>query len=239
VELLPDLYQHAPFALAVAVESVNRRPQFRLGFSSAVDNIGQGPLIIVGRRSSNRLRTMSTNQVIELENEGLRQIRVAGGLTYERSADHEHWHLLPFERYELRRANGAALVGRDRKVGFCLGDRYASSIRAPLGPPVFVDQMGDCGAGKPSLLEVREGISPGFGDEYVPQLEGQYVDVTGLPAGRYSLVHRVNAERVLRESDYRNNVAAALIELTWPRGMEDVPHIETLRTCTGTARCSA
>ena len=44
----------------------------------------------------------------------------------------------------------------------------------------------------PGARTIREGISPGFGDDYVPQREGQSIDVTGLPPGRYVLVHRAN-----------------------------------------------
>ena len=33
------------------------------------------------------------------------------------------WHLLRFERYELRHAGSRKVLVRDRKTGFCLGDR--------------------------------------------------------------------------------------------------------------------
>lgn len=45
----------------------------------------------------------------------------------------------------------------------------------------------------------------------MPRLEGQYVDVTDVPPGRYRLVHRVNADRALRESDYTNNAASVVV----------------------------
>ena len=64
-----------------------------------------------------------------------------------------------------------------------------------------------------SARSVREGISPGFGDDYVPIREGQSIDVTGVPPGRYVLVHRVNPDRALRESSYANDAASVAIEL--------------------------
>ena len=49
----------------------------------------------------------------------------------------------------------------------------------------------------------------------MPRLEGQSIDITGLPAGRYVLRHRVNVDRALRESDYGDNSAEVPFELTW------------------------
>ncbi len=46
-------------------------------------------------------------------------------MEYAVSSTHQHWHLLHFDRYELRRVGNARKVVRDRKTGFCLGDRYA------------------------------------------------------------------------------------------------------------------
>ena len=90
---------------------------------------------------------------------------------------------------------------------------------------------------RPLLRSVREGISPGYGDDYDPLLEGQYVDVTGLPAGRYELVHRVNADRRLRESDYRNNAASIVLDLSWPRGVAHEPAIDVVARCGDGRRC--
>jgi hypothetical protein len=69
---------------------------------------------------------------------------------------------------------------------------------------------------------VHEGISPGYGDDYVPTLEGQYVELDGVPAGRYRLVHRVNPTRALREADYSNNSASVLLDLAWRDGAPTV-----------------
>jgi hypothetical protein len=59
-----------------------------------------------------------------------------------------------------------------------------------------------------------------LGDRYnasgsVPRLEGQWIDITDLPAGRYALRHRVNLDRALRESDYGNNSAEVPFDLSW------------------------
>jgi hypothetical protein len=78
-----------------------------------------------------------------------------------------------------------------------------------------------------------QGISVGYGDDYPPQREGQYVDVTGLPPGRYVLVHRADPERLLHLQDRRDDVASALVEL---RGGGRAA-AAVLRRCPASATC--
>jgi glucose/arabinose dehydrogenase len=91
-----------------------------------------------------------------------------------------------------------------------------------------------CGLGEPQLIGVKEGISVGYGDDYKANLEGQYLRLTGLPSGRYVLVHEVNADRRLHELDYSNNAASLLLELRWRHGQ---PMVRILRQCPNTDRC--
>ena len=66
---------------------------------------------------------MSASQRVRLSNGSLRTNPEIGIWRYNSSADHSHWHLIHFQRYELRRPGGSVVV-RDRKSGFCIGDRY-------------------------------------------------------------------------------------------------------------------
>ena len=52
-----------------------------------------------------------------------------------------------------------------------------------------------------------QGISVGWADEYHWALDGQFIDVTGVPSGTYVLEAEVNAERFYMESDHTNNRA--------------------------------
>ena len=82
---------------------------------------------------------------------------------------------------------------------------------------------------------MREGISVGYGDDYAANLEGQYLRLSGLLAGRYLLVHRVNGDRRLLESSYANNAASLLLRLRWRRG---APRMRILAVCPDAARCA-
>jgi hypothetical protein len=231
-ELLPDLDQALPTALAV----VQVGDTYRLTFASAVDNVGRGPLLVQGRRSSRADETMTVQQAVRAEDGSLGTRPTGDVMTYVRSETHEHWHLLGFESYELRRAAAGEPVSPDRKTGFCLGDRYNTRAEVRIdGEPERPVWTEECGKDEPDLLEIDEGISPGYGDDYVPRLEGQYVDLTRVGPGRYVLVHRANPEGTLEESDYANNAASVLLAVRRTTG--EIPTIQVLGRCPESEDC--
>ena len=60
---------------------------------------------------------------------------------------------------------------------------------------------------------LRTGISVGWADIYDTSVPGQYIDVTGLPPGQYTLEIEVNPERTLVESNYSNNIVTVPVQL--------------------------
>jgi hypothetical protein len=231
---LPDLVQELPSELEISVAGTAARPMYRLGFRSAVSNVGRGPLVITGRRASGDAATMTADQVVDRRGAPRAVVRDVGRLRYVVSPDHRHWHLLGFDRYQLRRAGRRAATVSDRKTGFCLGDRYpvlGHRLGAELHAPVYRSR---CGLGERQLMGIQEGISVGYGDDYAATLEGQYLRLTGLSSGRYVLVHRVNANRRLRELRFDNNDASLLLELRWRKHQ---PWVRVLRSCPDSARC--
>ena len=117
-------------------------------------------------------------------------------------------------------------------MGFCLGDRYTPNSNGTRNenPAAGPFTFNNCAPGNTQALSLTEGISPGYGDEYVPQLEGQYIDVTGVQPGQYWVVHRTNSDSALKESDYTNTglgarpaVAERLRRAASPHRAEDLP----------------
>jgi len=222
-ELLPDLDQRAPFRLTIAGT--------KLGFSSATDNIGEGPVWVRGSRRA-ATGPMRATQLVRMSNGSVRAYPDAGRLRYTPSPTHTHWDLLRFQRYELRTLAGSVIV-RDRKSGFCLADHYGLAMRrvtAFAGAHFF----GNCAQGNPGALSVEQGTSIGFTDLYPAHFHGQNIELHGVPAGIYLLVHRANPDQRLEEIDYTNNEASLRIRLSWVGG---TPHVETLRTCQSSAAC--
>jgi serine protease len=233
-ELLPDLDQEIPSELQVTKTTASRgEPSYVLGFRSAVRNIGEGPLVIKGHRSPSE-SAMTADQLIERGDGSSDVVAGIGSLRYVRSYDHQHWHYLSFDRYELRRAASSRVLVRDKKTGFCLGDRYrATNVRIsnPAPQPVYV---GRCGFANPGLDTIDEGISPGYGDDYSAFLEYQDLPLDRLENGRYVLVHRVNSDRKIHELSYANDAASVLLDLRWRHG---VPHLRLMASCPDSARC--
>ena len=222
-ELLPDFDQRAPFRLTMAGT--------KLGFASATDNVGEGPVWVRGSRAS-ASGPMRATQLVRMSDRSVRAYPDAGRLRYTPSPSHTHWHLLGFQRYELRTLEGDVVV-RDRKSGFCLADHYglaARRVTAFTGGSFY----GNCAQSNPSALSVEQGTSIGFTDLYPAHFHGQNLELRGVPAGVYVLVHRANPEQRLEEIDYTNNDASLRVRLSWKGG---TPYVETLRTCQGSAEC--
>lgn len=231
---LPDLEQEPPSGLVLSGAGQAGHATYFLGFRSAVRNVGLGPLIIRGRRSRTT-PVMRATQVVQRADGAVDRVPGVGRLRYVVSPGHRHWHLLGFDRYTLRRADGGRTVRRDRKTGFCLGDRYRTPA-PPVGPaPATPAFTSDCGLQQPARLSVTEGISVGYGDDYAANLEGQYLKLSGVPAGRYVLAHEVNADRGLRELRYDNNAASLLLDLRWRGGL---PLVRVLGACEHSATCA-
>ena len=221
-ERLPDVVERPPTDLRTS----NSSGRWLLGFTTAVDNMGTGPIVVVGRRAPGAA-VMRAVQRVTLGPGRYRVYPDVGLLHYQSVGNHHHWHFQPYERYELRTLDGRVVV-RDHKQGFCLADHYGRAPGIAHGPPFF---LGNCAWGDPRATSLVEGTSVGYTDIYPAYFHGQSVDITGVPAGNYLLVNRVNPFLRFRELRYDNNAATLAIRLTWPSG---APKLSVLRTCRAT-----
>ena len=215
LSLLPNLVELPP--ASVQVQHAGGRDILR--FSSTAANAGPGALVVLSTRRG-ASAPFATSQLVDSA-----RVALPLELRYRRSGGHDHFHLAGFERYELRDRNGKVLVS-DRKVGFCLGDRMA--LRGAAARPRFT---GSCARGDPGALRVLQGISPGYADPYDAELDGQSLDVTGLPAGEYVLVNEVNPDRLLRETRYDDDAASVRFRLTRPPAPAGLAFVTVLATC--------
>ena len=222
-ERLPDLDQRAPSQLQVSLLD----GRYKLGFASAVDNVGLGPLWIRGVRVGS---TMQARQRVRIVGGAVETSLDAGAIRYTWSASHSHWHLLRFERYE---PGALATTSSSRATA-----RAASASPTTTGTPAACDRRrrsSSATAGKASPSEDgRAGLLSRLHRPLPGHFHGQNVDLTGVPAGIYVLVHRANTDGFLRERRYDNNVASVRLGLTRRVG---VPAIRVLRVCGGSERC--
>jgi hypothetical protein len=234
LERPPDMDQKPPSDLSFQVTSSGR---YLLGFTSASDNVGLGPLSIVASRPSRAVPTMRAAQRVRLVGGGAKTYPEVGFLRYTIAPPHQHWHLMDFQRYELRRASDHSLVVADRKSGFCLADHWGTLAGRVPGRPHHGVFMSNCKQFEPGALSVEQGTSVGYTDRYPAYFHGQNLDVTRVPAGIYVLVHRTSGEMLLRELRYENNAASLRVRFWWPNGRGHRPALRVLRTCPDSEWC--
>ena len=133
---------------------------------------------------------------------------------FEYSRCHEHFHFESYAAYQLRQGDEVAAEGH--KQAFCLmdTDRYWTE-----DPDIRSQERYTCG---------YQGISRGWADTYGSHLDCQWVDVTGLEVGQYTLDVRINQDRVITELDYLNNDHS--VEITIPEFDLAAPCLEGART---------
>lgn len=226
-ELLPDLRQEPPSQ--VAVRRADGRPA--LVFRSAVGNVGQGPLVVNGRRGRGE-RLMSVTQELRRADGSVVQVPIASRMKYQ-PGGHNHWHLQGFDRFDLRDPATGARVALSQKVGFCLGGRYQTDAQVP-GTPAVPSINHNCGRYLPGLMKMRMGIDVGYADDYAAFVEFQYIDLTTVTPGRYLLAHQADPDRRLLVGDRADDTAYGLIDLTAPRRRGGLPGVAVLATSVGT-----
>jgi hypothetical protein len=234
--LLPDLVQKLPANVGPDHMSDGH---WAVSFDSEVINRGAGPF--EARGVGPGFADMTASQWVKMsDGSAMQNLGVIGHLHYETAFDHQHWHFEPFDHYELRHLDGT-LVGNDVKQGFCLGDGIPEGGSNPHYG-FTSDTDGNCDQGHPEDTSWTEGVSPGFGDEYKANLEGQDIpiDPTTVPNGDYLVVHRVNENSdgspgPVHESSFTNNVSTVTVHISWSGSTPTIS--ATGKTCSAVPSC--
>ncbi len=232
----------------------------RLRFTSSEENVGDGPLLLHGRRDDTTQSRMSVRQALRNAADGSipsgydeAQRPTRTFTYYEPATDHQHWHLMNFEHFALVSKEGKTVV-TDRKNGFCLGDRFRVAdigelgrVPGESGPDADLAKRlraNKCRHHEPDALDVVEGISVGSGDDYKYDVDFQWLDITNVPSGTYALVNTVNEDRTLAETNYGNNSSSVALSIEWPDGEPGLkqvlsrgPIVKFLRACPGLQQC--
>lgn len=201
--LATDPASRTPDLLATPAASLYLKPngqEIELRFSNTIANVGAGALRITAQVQGER--TLATQEIVDTDGTVL-ATQFAGSFEYH--PDHHHTHVDQIAQYELRRGDQSGqVVLRAKKVSYCLEDTIQyGSVRTPRMYP-------KC---SPTL----QGISPGWADVYANDVPDQFLTVTSLPAGEYSLVTIVDPTRKLRDTDFANNTSWVRFYLD-PRG---------------------
>jgi hypothetical protein len=165
-----------------------------LRFSFTTPNIGNGDIIIGNPHDA--------------ENEGLFQFNTCHGHPhFVKYAAFRLWSIQGFNEWDALRKQHPGGTASDilnanpelkgqfisgAKRGFCMVDsyHYDESIKEPRK---YLSCKGD------------QGVSRGHADVYGQQLDGQWIDITGIKHGSYILEVEVNPDLLYTEIDYSNN----------------------------------
>jgi hypothetical protein len=182
--------------------------QTRLRFTTIIVNVGDGPFQVYGHDKQNG--EFAVDQQIR-DSDGSWTTLPTAYHMYFAGDGHNHWHVRDLESYELQ--NTAATIKRTgEKHGFCFFDNYQFDLGLPGAPQSVIYAKGSCG--KPTSISVTTGLSIGWGDRYSRNLADQYIDISGLPSGEYTLTATADALGFFSEACETNNTTTTLLRIT-------------------------
>ena len=169
-----------------------------LRFSSLMLNLGQGPMEVNATRPNSQ-SPWDVDQVIVRSDGGSRRVDTTATLTYAGDG-HNHWHVTRIVDHDMWSSSRTV---HGPKVGFCFFDTTLWDPDLPGSPSSPYYREAWCGG--QTAISSRVGISVGWGDRYQWQLPFQWIDITGLPGGTYTLRSYVDARDQFLESAENNN----------------------------------
>ena len=204
---LPDLGM-----AALSDFRLDRLPDGRrvLRYSTTIVNVGAGPFELRGQRSGTGETQIPAVHRIYDDGGGTRDVPTGAVMVYGGDG-HNHWHVRDLENSELIRLDNGSKVGTGAKRGFCFWDvtAYRLSLPGAAGSPFY----GSSGCGTLSSLDIAMGLSIGWGDIYPATLPDQYIDISGLGAGRYRLLVTADGGNWFAESSESNNATWVDLQL--------------------------
>ena len=131
--------------------------------------------------------------------------------------NHAHFHWENFTAYEIWTVVEPRVLDQqvvsNKKVGFCLYDTRRASSEWLEKYIDFDTQVPDNRIYETCVVS-RQGISPGWMDEYLYDLPGQALNINELEDGVYALRAVVDPNGSLHESNTKNNSAVAYFALS-------------------------
>jgi hypothetical protein len=188
-----------------------------LRYTAVLVNVGAGPFELIGSRPDTSTTDMSVVQRIYDSSGSHSDLPVSTTMFYAGDG-HTHWHTRDIEGGTLVRLDNGKKVGTLAKHGFCFFDnvKYRLTLPGAPGSATYV-QPPSCSPKQPDALTTSMGLSVGWGDSYPASTVQQWIDITGLPNGKYRLTATADPGDVVSEASYANNSAWARIRITSDR----------------------
>lgn len=191
---------------------VSSGPKRILRFPAALGNVGPGHLRVRGTPTQDGYDTDGYQEILDAQNRVV-QRQFVGRFFWH--AEHNHIHLTDVARYELRGEGPTGpVLRRATKVSFCLEDS-------------FKIQAGNQAALHPDCKNPLMGITKTWCDYYNAGLPGQEFDISGLSAGYYYVLLRLDPTQKFLQTRRDNDMVWTRIYLdpaagrTYPVGYSE------------------
>jgi Lysyl oxidase len=206
-DLLPDLAMAPLRDIRLDTLSDGTR---RLRFTAEIINIGSGPFELQAERATTSEQEITDVRQRIADTQGGRRELVTSATLVFGGDGHNHWHVRDLEQYILTPIDDTTTLGVGAKSGFCFFDNSRRLPPPPSAPalPVYPG----CGGSQDLVIDM--GLSIGWGDVYLYNLPDQFIDITGLPPGRYQLAATADPSGWFVEQDEGNNATAINILVT-------------------------
>lgn len=181
-------------------------------YSVLIVNVGNGPFEVRAQRSTSAA-PWRVEQRIYATNTASRFVLAPQAALDYGGDGHSHWHLKEFQHYDLLHLDTGASAGVGMKGGYCFFDTDAYRLALPGAPRTPVYTIGTVCQGGANGLATYMGLSVGWGDLYDYRLPDQYVDITGLPSGRYRLRATADPDAQFQELNKTNNITWVDLEI--------------------------
>jgi hypothetical protein len=219
--MLPDLGMAE--LRGFSVETVGG--QTRLRFTTVIINVGQGPFQVHGHDKTNG--EFFVDQQIR-NSDGSWDTHSTAARMYYAGDGHNHWHLRDLESYEFESTTTSA-NRTGEKHGFCFFDNYVHDLSLPGAPQSIQYPKGQCG--KIDSTQVTTGLSVGRGDRYTKNLPDQFINITGLAPGEYTLTATADALHQFTELCESNNTTTVLLRIKTNGNVKVLDHGHDSEQC--------
>lgn len=226
--LLPDLVSAAPEPgkqrFSIGDESFpGLEGRLLLRFDGYITNAGEGPLHVTGSPQHADPGDLNSHDMwqMALHDDGSFVPVQKVPIQFETDDHHDHFHFMEIARYRLLTGGGedSSVVAPSMKVGFCLVDSEPiPQHQGPVGERTYVSR---CESGNPAATELTMGITNGWRDLYNWNTNFQWIDLSNVVPGVYTLEHQVDPHDYVVEMD-ENNPPALSVEPTVVPGFAPV-----------------
>ena len=182
-----------------------------LRVTTIFSNYGDGPFELRGSRASaDEPSMLMMDQIVYTASGGFRRVPTTVDARYAGDG-HNHWHAQQVVTMELSPVTDPSSVRTGNKIHFCFFDNTATNRELPEFEPGAYYLIGWCG--KPESFGVRMGLSVGWGDRYGWDFANQWIDITDMAGGTYTLKATVDWANDFYETDDTDNCIMSRIQI--------------------------